>query len=146
PTTMRISSKVLGALFLICVFSPFTFAAARSPQAAEASTAAPGGRRAHLRAARQADSDEARERNERDTAKRRQQWFYGQRAYPLQRIPPGMRLRALEQRQAMEREALERAARQRLAAPSDISASLPTITGTWQQLGPQPTTPFGDPD
>ncbi len=71
---------------------------------------------------------QAREEREGDP-RARQEWFYHQRAYPLQHTPPGARARAFSQKLAM---------RQReLAAPqanSNISST------SWTLIGPQPTT------
>ncbi len=72
----------------------------------------------------------AQEREEREADPRaRQEWFYHQRAYPLQRTPPGARLRALSQKLAMRQ--------QELAAPQ----ANPNISNvSWTLVGPQPTT------
>lgn len=64
----------------------------------------------------------------------REQWFYGQRAFPFDRIPPGARLNALKQRQQMQ--VREQAAR----AAAGLAA---VSTTSWTPLGPQPvSTPF----
>ncbi len=64
----------------------------------------------------------------------RDDWFYGQRAYPRTQIPAGARLRALKQMDKML--ASEAAAR----AKSGSRNNLPT--GNWQVLGPQPLNGF----
>src|SRR5262249_22720193 len=95
--------------------------------------------------------------------RQRAEWFYQQRAYPLGRIPAGVRQRALEHRKAMEaRQQEERAAQ--LSGPIAASAGqagfLPQATppigfpgpANWTPIGPQPVTPsfvtgpnFGNP-
>jgi photosystem II stability/assembly factor-like uncharacterized protein len=59
----------------------------------------------------------------------RQAWFYGQRAYPLRRLPRGARIRALQKMSWMKRQ--EETASQSL----HIDAS----STSWTQIGPQPT-------
>jgi hypothetical protein len=66
-----------------------------------------------------------------DLRHRRADWFYKQRAYPNERIPTGMRLRALRQRMEME-----------AVAPVHGGPG----TAQWTLIGPQPTdTPYTDP-
>ena len=56
----------------------------------------------------------------------RMAWFYGQRAYPLPKIPSGARMKAWRQMQA--RLTAEKAARSRGGRESDV--------GSWQLIGP----------
>ncbi len=80
----------------------------------------------------------------------RQQWFYQQRAYPNKHIPPGARLKALQQLRKMEaaQRATSRQIRQQSATSTGTSTSSATqpaaISSTsWTPVGPQPTTtPF----
>lgn len=71
-----------------------------------------------------------------DFVRKRWEWFYQQRAYPLKRIPPGARLKALHELDALM--ALEGARSRQLAA----NQSLPAVESstTWTPIGPQPTT------
>lgn len=73
-----------------------------------------------------------------DDVRAREDWFYQQRAFPLVRIPPGARWRALGQLEEMRRRegliALE-AARVAPAPGQRITAS----TTQWTPVGPQPT-------
>lgn len=79
-----------------------------------------------------------------DVARRRQEWFHKQRAFPLKHIPAGARARALEHLAAM---------RMREAA-QHTSGDIPNAPGAppnspnpaWVALGPQPTnSPFFTP-
>jgi len=65
-----------------------------------------------------------------DQQAEREAWFYGQRAYPLGRIPTGARLKALAE---IDRIDLE-------ARTSGLSARS-LIAGGWTSIGPQPTNP-----
>src|SRR3984893_9833518 len=71
---------------------------------------------------------------------RRQQWFYGQRAYPLGYIPAGARINAIH-----EMERINRIARQQrrgpltAAAVPNASAAAAMDSATWTLIGPQPT-------
>ncbi len=92
----------------------------------------------------------------------REEWFYGQRAYPLKRIPPGARLKALRQLRRMEQQ-LGRQIKESnskafpLPSPSGTgvspvetqsttaaqSSSTSLSTTQWTLIGPEPTvTPF----
>jgi len=82
----------------------------------------------------------------------RQEWFYQQRAYPHQHIPPGARLKALEQLRKME--AVQRSGSQRLkeqttnTLSTTSTTSSPTQAATlsstsWTLIGPQPTNAGG---
>ncbi|MFY9558607.1 MAG: hypothetical protein WAQ52_00095 [Terriglobales bacterium] len=59
----------------------------------------------------------------------RQEWFYLQRAYPLERTAPGARIRALKQMLHMKQQ------EETAAQASGTSAS----SASWTQIGPQPT-------
>jgi len=71
---------------------------------------------------------------EEEHEQRLEELFYRQRAYPLDHIPVGARLRAIRQK---ERMALERGPS---AATRDAAAPL---TGKWKFIGPQPASFFG---
>jgi uncharacterized repeat protein (TIGR01451 family) len=83
-----------------------------------------------------------------DMIRRRMEWFYNQRAFPLRHIPVGARLRALRQLDQMPAEEA-----QPVIPNSDISpqnaADISPSTGSstqWTLIGPQPTdTPYNDP-
>ncbi len=73
----------------------------------------------------------------------REKWFYGQRAYPLKRIPPGARLHAVEQLHQMLQSQGRRTA-ERTKRVYSISSTAATSTSTlsstqWTLIGPQPT-------
>ena len=65
-----------------------------------------------------------------DKIRERMDWFYHQRAFPLKRIPPGVRLKALQQLNRMSA-----AAEQALLITGANSSS------SWTLIGPQPTIP-----
>src|ERR1700730_16090229 len=71
---------------------------------------------------------------------RRQQWFYGQRAYPLGYIPARGRINAIH-----ERERTDRIARQQrkgpltAAAGPNAGAAAAMDSATWTLIGPKPT-------
>ena len=63
-----------------------------------------------------------------DSIKQRDEWYRHQRAYPLQHIPAGLRVKALHKRQLMEAQA---------------QATLqPSATSPWTFIGPEPTIPL----
>jgi hypothetical protein len=66
------------------------------------------------------------EKDEGAFQKERDNWFYGQRAYPHAKIPAGARLRAFQQ--LTDRLAAEQAARGRANTAGDV--------GSWQLIGP----------
>ncbi len=75
---------------------------------------------------------------EQDDPHARDEWFYHQRAYPHQRIPPGARMRAV-----LEMDRIDALARSRgsvvngaanVAHPTSVSTS-----ATWTSIGPEPT-------
>jgi photosystem II stability/assembly factor-like uncharacterized protein len=71
---------------------------------------------------------------------KRQEWFYHQRAYPLDQIPRGARLEALAQSDEVER------AQSRLRKAGKFAA-VPEQEVAWQALGPRPIADgqtFGD--
>jgi photosystem II stability/assembly factor-like uncharacterized protein len=82
-----------------------------------------------------------------DLVRQRQQWFYGQRAYPLGYIPAGARLKAWRQTRQMI-QALEAARATAAAAPEQVAPSLiDPITlsqTTWTLIGPQPLQPIAN--
>ena len=82
-----------------------------------------------------------------DSPRERMDWFYQQRAYPLGRIPPGARSKALQQfNQMAPAEAKLRgqgSSSQPGAVPPPAGPGLPP---QWTLTGPEPTnTPFGYP-
>ncbi len=131
---------VFGVLLLLCL-NPFAAAQgqtppakppkptaqpAPAPQASQATPKKPGSAPAEL------DEDG-------DIIRQREQWFYGQRAYPLGQIPPGVRLKALEHLDKM----IQRQNELGLAvAPEQLSTGFPGPT-TWTLIGPQGVTGGG---
>jgi photosystem II stability/assembly factor-like uncharacterized protein len=65
-----------------------------------------------------------------DSIKQREEWYHHQRAYPLEHIPAGMRVKALRQRQLMEAQAKAQA------------TVRPSVTSAWTLIGPEPTIPL----
>jgi hypothetical protein len=79
-----------------------------------------------------------------DFLRRRQDWFFKPRAFPLGFIPRGARERALQQMRQM----YERQGRlSQLAAPSAIGFVAPTsgTSSAWIDIGPQPTLSASNP-
>ena len=76
-----------------------------------------------------------------ELVRKRQEWFYGQRAYPLGYIPAGARLKALKQLDEMLK-AQRRATLQPSAGASASAASIAASTTAWTPIGPQPTLPM----
>jgi photosystem II stability/assembly factor-like uncharacterized protein len=75
--------------------------------------------------------------NQSDIVRRRQNWFYAQRSYPLGYIPRGARLRALQHLEEMrKRETAENAS---LLGPGRPQALTGVNLSRWVPLGPQPT-------
>src|SRR5438874_1925589 len=71
-----------------------------------------------------------------DLQRQREEWFYGQRAYPRKYIPAGARLKALKQ------------LKQQLVDEAALKAQTPALSlGTnpsWHLIGPQPLdSPYG---
>ena len=78
-----------------------------------------------------------------DSPKQRGEWFYRQRAYPQQSIPPGARTDALAQMDRMR-------AREGQADKSSASKSAAASADRWTMIGPRPesvllTPPYGPP-
>src|SRR5262249_2788521 len=74
--------------------------------------------------------------------RRRIEWFYRQRAYPLARIPKGVRLKALEQLDRMLTAESHFAPPTVRSTESDLSALVVSST-KWTLIGPEPTdTPY----
>ena len=109
----------MAGVLLLCL-SPFA-AAQNAPPSAKpkppANAAQPPvqqGSPATAQASRKSsDDDDLNESG--DAVRRREEWFYGQRAYPLGQIPPGMLEKASEHLQRM----LEAQKNQGLEAPLD---------------------------
>jgi len=82
-----------------------------------------------------------------DDPRRRMEWFYRQRAFPLGRIPAGARLKALEQMEEMRR---AESGRLSAAAPAPLEAgaaaparpaggaAIAASSTMWTPIGPQP--------
>ena len=83
-----------------------------------------------------------------DIIRRREEWFYKQRAYPRQHIPAGARLRALRQKEALENQILTNPPSPPAGATPAFSTAMgnATLSSTrWTLIGPQPTsTPYPD--
>lgn len=83
-----------------------------------------------------------------DLIRRRMEWFYRQRAYPLKHIPPGARLRALKQMDQMLAEEAQSSALSTDVSPEpgfDLSSAAVSST-RWTLIGPEPTdTPYNVP-
>jgi photosystem II stability/assembly factor-like uncharacterized protein len=60
---------------------------------------------------------------------RRADWYYRQRAFPFDRVPPDARLKAWRRKLEMDRQAADHSARPKTAA-----------AGAWESIGPQPST------
>ncbi len=72
-----------------------------------------------------------------DFQKLRDEWFYGQRAYPHKHTPPGVRLQALKQLdQKIAAEKQARALGRRYGKPQQSGP-------VWTAIGPQPVDGFG---
>ncbi len=76
--------------------------------------------------------------------RRRQEWFYQQRAYPHKRIPPGARLKAYQQLRKMQAAQQSRRQKQQTttstASPSTSTTFATALSSTsWTLIGPQPT-------
>jgi hypothetical protein len=67
-----------------------------------------------------------------DEIRERAEWFYRQRAYPLEHIPHGARLRALTQLEEMK------GIEQSKSAPF----AQPLVSPSWTLIGPRPSTPL----
>ena len=94
--------------------------------------------RMHAAAQEQSSSGSSQEQEQSDLARQREEWFYGQRAYPRKYVPAGAHAKALEQ------------LKQQLAAEAAVRAQTGVRNaGTnpaWSLIGPQPLdTPFTDP-
>jgi len=83
-----------------------------------------------------------------DLIRRRMEWFYRQRAYPLKHIPPGARLRALKQMdQMLAEEGRSSAPSTDVSPESGFDVFSAAISSTrWTLIGPEPTdTPYNVP-
>jgi hypothetical protein len=94
----------------------------------------------------QQKAQRASRENERDSAtliRKRADWFFKQRAYPLGFIPAGARMKAIQQMEQMQRTQgtlMDRfTTQERTTAPS-FGTIPPLSTTNWTSLGPQPTT------
>jgi hypothetical protein len=85
-----------------------------------------------------AQKPQLEKREEGDSANRRAEWFYGQRAYPVGRIPAGARLHAMQEMQRQRpADAMKRGLESRVANGTLKPALVSTTT--WTPIGPQPT-------
>jgi hypothetical protein len=83
-----------------------------------------------------------------DMIRRRMEWFYNQRAFPLKHIPAGARLRALRQLDQMPAEEAQPVIPNSDISPQDAVDISPGASSStrWTLIGPQPTdTPYNDP-
>jgi photosystem II stability/assembly factor-like uncharacterized protein len=72
---------------------------------------------------------------------KREEWFYGQRAYPHKHIPAGARLKALKQLGRMLAAESKAEKRAKAASGRPSTAASPSTTplpGQWVQIGPEP--------
>jgi hypothetical protein len=84
---------------------------------------------------------------ERDSAtliRKRAEWFYRQRAYPLGHIPSGARLKAIQQLEQMQRSEgtlMDRFAAQARSTilPQGLITTCSTTPCSWSSIGPEPT-------
>ncbi len=81
--------------------------------------------------------DPPRELDEEQAA--RQEWFYGQRAFPLSSIPAGARLTALRELNRVDQAARIRRQQTPSKQPGESRLALTTDSANWTQIGPQPT-------
>ena len=94
---------------------------------------------------------ENRAQEQRDDVRRREEWFYRQRRYPLSAIPGRARLDALERKEEMRRalgKKLRAAAAARRRAEEANGATSPTANSqanvtSWTAIGPMPTVSSG---
>ena len=90
-----------------------------------------------------------------DFLRKREEWFYKQRAYPLDRIPEGMRQKALDHLdRMMEAQKLQAGISNNLLVPGSTASGAPSPAGptpaaitfpgpsVWTQIGPQPGASF----
>jgi hypothetical protein len=85
------------------------------------------------------------EKDSADTIRKREQWFYKQRASANGRIPSGARLRALQHMQRMmvaEGKLVQRPDGSFVEVAPQVGAAplAATVTNTWSSIGPTPTT------
>src|SRR6266478_1008157 len=74
-----------------------------------------------------------------DAIRKREEWFYKQRAFPNSTLPPGARLKAYQHRQRML-EAEGKLVRRSDGTLSAVNASINLSLSNWAPLGPTPTT------
>ncbi|MCU1232907.1 MAG: glycosyl hydrolase [Candidatus Solibacter sp.] len=74
-----------------------------------------------------------------DDPRARQEWFYGQRAWPRNAIPPGARLNAIRQIQRIDAAARARRANLSPAAAVGFNPAITNDAANWTMIGPQPT-------
>src|SRR5580704_6422067 len=80
------------------------------------------------------------EKEDSEISRKRQSWFFDQRAYPFKHIPPAAYQKALEQRDAMKAQQRSTSAGK---ATADAVVSFPG-DALWHLMGPQPiNNPFG---
>lgn len=86
--------------------------------------------------AQQVNSRRERERDSDNRQAEREEWFYGQRAYPLGHIPTGARLDAIHRIEQMDR---AQTVRPQISPASASEAAAGSNGSSWKLIGPQPT-------
>src|SRR5271166_3296976 len=89
--------------------------------------------------AQQVNSRRGRERDVDNHQAEREEWFYGQRAYPLGHIPTGARLNAIQQIEQMDQARAARAQTNLATSEKTASAAASINSAAWTLIGPQPT-------
>ena len=89
-----------------------------------------------LLSAQQFNSRRERERDSDNRQAEREEWFYGQRAYPLGHIPTGARLDAIHRIEQMDR---AQTVRPQISPASASEAAAGFNGSSWKLIGPQPT-------
>jgi hypothetical protein len=96
----------------------------------------------------QQNSQQRTREEERDSAtliRKRAEWFFHQRAYPLGHIPSGARLKAIQQMEQMQRsegtlmDRFAAQARSTILPHGTITPSCSTTPCSWSSIGPEPT-------
>src|SRR5215472_7004662 len=111
---------------------------AQTKPTATAAQAADAKPKANLKPLPRADESRERLQEGADFLRRRQEWFFKPRAFPLGFIPQGARQRALQQRRLM----YQREGRFNLSAVPSGTGFVSPLAGTsspWSSIGPQPT-------
>jgi hypothetical protein len=83
---------------------------------------------------------------EKDDVRRREEWFYHQRRYPLPMIPGGARQQAIQQRETMRQDLIRRGLLPPPGSPETSGAAgnpQPAMSVNWMPIGPMPTSAAG---